>query len=87
MFAFATTNYLISSSKTFEQSTNSTTNDSPSDSNETIIVGQSIGWLPLAAVMLVAIGYHIGLSPITWSYTGKNNIRVSNQEFSSIINS
>ena len=71
MFAFATTNYLISSSKTFEQSTNLTIIDSPSDTNETIIVGQSIGWLPLVAIMLVAVGYHIGLSPITWSYTGK----------------
>ena len=71
MFAFATTNYLISSSNTFEQSTNSTVIDSPSNVNETVIVGQSFGWLPLAAIMLVAVGYHIGLSPITWSYTGK----------------
>ena len=71
MFAFATTNYLISSSNTFEHSTNLTVIDSPSNISETVIVGQSFGWLPLAAIMLVAVGYHIGLSPITWSYTGK----------------
>ena len=74
MFTFATTNYMISSSKTFEQSTNLTIIQSPSNINETVMVGQSIGWLPLAAIMLVAVGYHIGLSPITWSYTGKKKM-------------
>ena len=28
-------------------------------------------YLPLCAIVLAAIGYHIGLSPITWSYMGK----------------
>lgn len=28
------------------------------------------GWLPLTAILLIAIGYQIGLSPIPWSYTG-----------------
>ena len=28
-------------------------------------------YLPLCAIILAAIGYHIGLSPITWSYMGK----------------
>ena len=79
MFAFATTNYLNSSSKAFEQSTNLTIIDSHPDTDETITVGQSIGWLPLAAIMLVAVGYHIGLSPITWSYTGKKYMKVSNR--------
>ena len=27
-------------------------------------------YLPLCAIVLAAIGYHIGLSPITWSYMG-----------------
>ena len=79
MFAFATTNYLNSSSKAFEQSTNLTIIDSHPDTDETITVGQSIGWLPLAAIMLVAVGYHIGLSPITWSYTGKKYMTVSHR--------
>ena len=83
MFAFATTNYLISSGMTVEQSTNLTIIDDHSNINEPVIVGQSIGWHPLAAIMLVAVGYHIGLSPITWSYTGKKNMKVSNQYFSS----
>ena len=29
-----------------------------------------LGWLPLTAILLIAIGYQIGLSPIPWSYTG-----------------
>ena len=28
-------------------------------------------YLPLCAIILGAIGYHIGISPITWSYMGK----------------
>ena len=76
MFTFATTNYMISSSKAYEQSTNFTIIDSPLNINETVTVGQNIGWLPLAAIMLVAVGYHIGLSPITWSYTGKKHMKV-----------
>ena len=27
-------------------------------------------YLPLCAIILGAIGYHIGISPITWSYMG-----------------
>lgn len=29
------------------------------------------GYLPLVAVILIAVTYHIGLGPIPWSYTGK----------------
>jgi hypothetical protein len=28
-------------------------------------------YLPLCAIIIAAIGYHIGLSPITWGYMGK----------------
>ena len=28
-------------------------------------------YLPLCAIILGAIGYHIGISPITWSYMGE----------------
>ena len=30
-----------------------------------------LGALPLISVMLAAIGYQLGLSPIAWSYSGK----------------
>ena len=30
-----------------------------------------ISYLPICAIILAAIGYHIGLSPITWSYMGE----------------
>ena len=71
MFAFATTNYLTTSSTVIENvSSNVTELKSSSDINESDIVDERLGWLPLAAIMFVAIGYHVGLSPITWSYTG-----------------
>ena len=31
------------------------------------------GWLPLVAIIMVALFYHIGLGPIPWSFAGKTN--------------
>ena len=72
MFIFATTNYLSPKSQIVDQSlVNITWSKNPSDLNEPDNESDSLGWLPLASIMLAAVGYHIGLSPITWAYTGK----------------
>ena len=74
MFAFATTNYLtLSPEKSISLSTNLTFSENQIDINGASQEASCLGWLPLAAIMFVAVGYHIGLSPITWAYTGKIN--------------
>ena len=78
MFLFATTNYLNPTSEIVEQSSvNITMTGNPSDLTKFNNEGNSLGWLPLASIMLAAIGYHIGLGPITWAYTGKKFFQIS----------
>ena len=35
---------------------------------------QAIRYLPLISVMVAAIGYQFGLSPIVWSYAGNKKL-------------
>ena len=74
MFVFATTNYLTLSPKESRlSSTNFTSLENQIDNYDFSQGVSCLGWLPLAAIIFVAVGYHIGLSPITWAYTGKTN--------------
>ena len=69
-------NYLLTNETSFESSTNET---SIRNQNETLEANfeiederyNIISYLPICAIILAAIGYHIGLSPITWSYMGE----------------
>ena len=77
MFVFATTNYLtLSPEESMSSASNFTFPENQIDTDGTIHETSCLGWLPLVAIMFVAVGYHIGLSPITWAYTGKINFEV-----------
>ena len=73
MFMFATTNFLRSSSDTkqIERGNMSFPETAMQEQNIDSVIPETLGWLPLVSIILVAVGYHIGLSPIIWSYTGK----------------
>ena len=77
MFMFATTNYLRASAniKELPQVNQSFEDTSSQQKNVDSIDAEALGWLPLVSIMLVAVGYHIGLNPIIWSYTGKSYIK------------
>ena len=77
MFMFATTNFLDpSGDDILPLSGNNSMQHNLLEENENDSRHVVLGWLPLVAIMLIAIGYHIGLSPITWSYTGKLRMNV-----------
>ena len=71
MFLFATTNYMTEvSNMTSDGSINKTVEDSYHSNDIDTLSADILGWTPLISVILVGIGYHLGLSPIIWSYTG-----------------
>ena len=71
MFLFATTNYMTEvSNMTSDGSINKTVEDSYHANDIDTLSADILGWTPFTSVILVGIGYHLGLSPIIWSYTG-----------------
>ena len=55
---------------TSDGSISKTVEDSYHENDIDTMSADILGWTPLISVILVGIGYHLGLSPIIWSYTG-----------------
>ena len=75
---FATTNFLNASYKMKEVTQlNQSSEDASSQQQNTVSIDLgALGWLPLVSIMMVAVGYHIGLNPIIWSYTGTHTLNM-----------
>ena len=71
MFLFATSNFLRpSSGKILPNFKNGSLPDILLEQDDGAYKQDILGLLPLVAIMLIAVGYHIGLNPIIWAYTG-----------------